>query len=66
MFSLGIYFLPCGCGIESVRHFQKKRSKKIFGEKSENFQGLGGPWMMKIQGPQNLDFSLLFIHSGTT
>ena len=46
--------------------FQKKRSKKIFDEKTERFQDLRGPWITKIQGPQNLDFSPPPIHSGRT
>ena len=49
-----------------VNERQKKRSKKIFGEKTERFQDLRGPWIVKIQGPQNLDFSPPPIHSGRT
>ena len=44
-----------GPGFESPHSDQKKRSKKIFGEKTERSQDLRGPWIMKIQGPQNLD-----------
>ena len=55
-----------GVLINSPKGHQKKRSKKIFGEKTERFQDLRGPWIVKIQGPQNLDFSPPPIHSGRT
>ena len=66
-------FLVCNlrpfprCAQFKSRHSDhNKRSKKIFGEKTKSFQRLRGPWIAKIQGPQNLDFSPASIHSGTT
>ena len=57
---------PRGREFESLQVHQKKRSRKIFGQKTKRFQGFRGPWITKIQGPQNLDFSPLPIHSGRT
>ena len=55
-----------GRWFESSHSDQKKRSRKIFGQKTKRFQGFGGPWITKIQGPQNLDLSPLPIHSDKT
>ena len=50
----GYLILNCRA-FESGKGCQKKRSRKIFGQKTERFQGFGGPWITKIQGPRNLD-----------
>ncbi len=55
-----------GRAFEPPHSDQNKRLKKIFGQKTESFQRLGGPWNAKIQGPQNFDLSPVGIHSGTT
>ena len=45
---------------------RKRGQKRFLVKKTERFQDLRGPWIVKIQGPQNLDFSPPPIHSGRT
>lgn len=60
----------CGTTATSLhlfyQHMTEKEVKKDFGQKTKRFRGFGGPWITKIQGPQNLDFSTLSVHSDKT